>query len=82
MSNTHPQHYAQFKNEPIDIIEEWGLNFNLGNALKYIARAGHKDDMVQDLEKAVYYINYEIEKIKKCSKDNNQTTVLKEMLNI
>ena len=39
----HPQHYNVGKHEVIDVIEDWGLGFHLGNALKYIARAGHKD---------------------------------------
>jgi len=39
------------KYEAIDVIEDWNLNFNLGNAVKYISRAGHKDDIVQDLKK-------------------------------
>ena len=47
-----PDHYCFSKFEPKDVIREWGLNFNLGSAVKYIARAGRKDDIVQDLKKA------------------------------
>ena len=52
--------------EAIDVIEAWDLNFNLGNALKYIARAGLKDPKkhIEDLEKAAWYINREIKRIK------------------
>lgn len=34
----HPNHYTQGKYEPIEVIADWGLNFNLGNVIKYIAR--------------------------------------------
>ena len=63
MSNSidHPSHYADGrKYEPIAVIEDWELNFHLGNALKYIARAGRKKDMVEDLKKAMWYIKREI----------------------
>lgn len=53
----HPDHYKAGNLEVIDIIEEYGLNFHLGNAIKYILRAGRKtEDPVEDLEKAVWYI--------------------------
>lgn len=57
----HPEHYCFSKYEPKDVIREWGLNFNLGSAVKYIARAGKKDDIIQDLQKAVEFIEFEIE---------------------
>lgn len=60
----HPKHYAYSEYEPKDVIRAWGLNFNLGNAVKYVARAGRKDDIVQDLEKAKQYLDFEIEAIK------------------
>lgn len=59
-----PSHYTRGrKYEPKDVIRDWGLNFNLGSAVKYISRAGRKDDIVQDLMKAVEFINFEIEAI-------------------
>ena len=61
----HPSHYKGNKFEAIDIIEDYKLNFNLGNALKYLLRAGHKDDYVQDLKKAIWYLNREIETLSK-----------------
>ena len=57
----HPSHYCGKKYEVIDLIDDFGLNFNKGNALKYLLRAGHKDDYVQDLKKAIWYLNREIE---------------------
>ena len=68
----HPSHYADGrKYEPIDVIHDWELNFNLGNTVKYISRAGRKDDIVQDLEKAKFYLDAEIEYIKK-ERDNGE----------
>jgi hypothetical protein len=61
----HPSHYNRGKYEVIDVIEDWHLGFNLGNAIKYIGRCGHKDDPVQELEKAKWYIQREIDRIKK-----------------
>lgn len=61
----HPAHYCEGREyEPIKVIQDWGLSFCLGNALKYIARAGRKGDTVQDLEKAMQYIEFEIDRIK------------------
>lgn len=62
----HPPHYTRGKHEPIDIIEDWHLNFHLGNAVKYIARAGFKDPSrtVEDLEKARWYLDREIARLK------------------
>ena len=61
----HPSHYNMGKYEAIDVIEDWNLNFNLGNAIKYISRAGHKDDIVQDLKKSLWYIGREIQRLEK-----------------
>jgi hypothetical protein len=59
-----PLHYTEGrKYEPKDVIRDWRLNFNLGSALKYIARAGRKDDIVQDLKKAQEYLQFEIDAI-------------------
>lgn len=62
----HPSHYCEGrKYEPRLVIEDWGLNFYLGNALKYISRAGRKENHIQDLEKAKQYIDFEIERLMK-----------------
>ena len=52
----HPQHYNPGKIEVIDAIEDWQLDFNEGNVIKYIVRAKRKNDRKQDLEKALWYI--------------------------
>lgn len=58
----HPSHYTRGrKYEPKDVIRDWGLNFNLGSAVKYISRAGRKDDIIQDLKKAQEFIQFEID---------------------
>lgn len=60
----HPAHYAAGrKYEPIDVIEDWRLGFNEGNALKYISRAGRKGDRLTDLRKAAWCIEREIRRI-------------------
>lgn len=67
MSNVdHPSHYGGKDNayEAIKVIEAWKLGFCLGNAVKYISRAGKKGRAVEDLEKAVWYLNREIENLK------------------
>ena len=59
-----PAHYiAGRKYEPIDVIEDWELSFQLGNALKYISRAGRKDPRKarEDLQKAVFYLERQID---------------------
>lgn len=64
----HPKHYGGKDNqyEAIKVINAWKLNFNLGSVLKYISRAGKKDPskLVEDLEKAQFYLNNEIEEIR------------------
>lgn len=61
-----PKHYIDGRRyEPRKVIQDWGLNFNLGNAVKYLSRAGRKDDILQDLRKAKEYIDFEIEEIEK-----------------
>lgn len=68
----HPQHYISNGIESIDVIEAFDLNFRTGNSVKYILRAGRKDKnkKIQDLEKAAWYLNREIEKLKRESKEN------------
>lgn len=64
--NTTPPHY-QGSIQPIDLINSQNLNFNLGNVVKYVCRAGKKqgENILSDLEKAKDYINFEIERVKK-----------------
>lgn len=63
----HPLHYADGKIEVIDFIEDKKLGFCLGNAVKYIARAGKKDPNkeIEDLEKARWYIDRRIQELKR-----------------
>ena len=62
----HPSHYTDGKIEVIDFIDDKGLNFERGNAIKYICRAGKKypDKEIEDLEKAIWYLNREIKRLK------------------
>ena len=57
-----PTHYTDGGIETIDFIEAKGLGFNLGNAVKYISRAGKKGNRLQDLQKAQWYLAREISK--------------------
>ena len=71
----HPIHYGGATNtyEAIKVIEAWGLDkdFCLGNVIKYISRVGKKDDELQDLEKAMWYLNRKIENLKKSYAQEN-----------
>lgn len=66
-----PKHYCFSKYEPRKVIREWGLNFNLGCVIKYLARAGRKDGntILEDLLKAREYIDFEIEAIQEEEED-------------
>ena len=65
----HPNHYGGEDNtyEAIKVIDAWDLGFSLGNAIKYISRAGkkRKDTELEDLRKALWYIQHHIENIEK-----------------
>lgn len=63
----HPSHYTDGKIEVIDYIEDKGLGYHLGSALKYISRAGKKDPAkkVEDLKKAAWYLNRHINNLEK-----------------
>lgn len=61
----HPSHYGGEGNlyEAIKVIEAWELGFNLGNAIKYISRCEKKGNKLEDLKKAAWYLQHEIERI-------------------
>jgi hypothetical protein len=59
----HPAHYKVGGIETIDFIEAKKLGYNLGNVVKYITRADHKGNRKQDLEKALWYLNREIQSL-------------------
>ena len=56
-----PTYYKRGAVEVWDFIREQGLNFHLGNAIKYICRAGHKESRTEDLKKAIHYLQNELE---------------------
>jgi len=60
----HPSHYNKEGFEVIEIIEAYGLGFNLGNVLKYVLRANFKGDREEDLKKAQWYLNRELGGVK------------------
>lgn len=64
----HPNHYNIGGIEVIDFIESWSLGFSLGNAIKYIARAPYKNNELEDLKKARWYIDREIQRLEKNTK--------------
>ena len=57
----HPPHYTFGNIEVIDAIEAWGLNFHLGNVVKYLVRAPHKGKFLEDLRKARWYLDRQIQ---------------------
>jgi hypothetical protein len=63
----HPKHYNTGKFEVIDVIEDWQVDFHIGNVIKYVSRAGRKadDTEIQDLKKALWYLQRKIELLEK-----------------
>ena len=55
-----PAYYQRGSFDVWDFIRDQGLNFHLGNAIKYICRAGYKDSKIHDLEKAIHYLENEL----------------------
>jgi|TARA_B100000073_G_C23608177_1_gene523404 hypothetical protein len=55
-----PSYYQRGRIQVWDFIRDQDLNFHLGNAVKYICRAGYKDDKIKDLEKAIHYLENEL----------------------
>jgi hypothetical protein len=83
----HPPHYGGANNqyEAIKVIEAWQLDFCLGNVVKYISRAGKKDDMLQDLKKAKWYIDrkiYQIEPTKSESETISFDSLIEQLDNL
>lgn len=62
--NQPPHYKSKGGIESIDVIESFELNFHLGNAVKYILRSDKKGNKEQDLQKAIWYLNRELEKWK------------------
>ena len=61
MAHFQPAYYQRGRIEVWDFIRDQGLPFHLGNAIKYICRAGHKDSYEQDLQKAIHYLENELQ---------------------
>ena len=59
----NPSHYNVGTIEVIEVIEDWKLNFNLGNAIKYIGRCEHKNNKKEDIKKAIWYLERELKNI-------------------
>ena len=70
----HPKHYGGKDNplEVINIINHYKLNFELGNLIKYVLRADNKGNRKQDLQKALWYLEYEINKYENNARNTNQ----------
>ena len=64
MSRPDVKHYKAGAIEPIDFIASQELNFNLGNVVKYVTRCNHKGTKREDLQKAIDYINFELQSMK------------------
>ena len=58
-----PNYYQRGSIQVWDFVRDQGLNFHLGNAIKYICRAGYKDSKVEDLKKAIHYLENELHHI-------------------
>ena len=63
-----PQYYKRGSIEVWDFIRDQQLNYHLGNVIKYVCRAGYKDDPIKDLKKAIHYLENELEHV-----SNNHT---------
>ena len=70
----YPSHYTDGNIEVMDFIEDKQLNFAKGNVIKYVSRAGKKDPNkeLEDLKKAMWYLNREIERLKELQGENNE----------
>ena len=62
-----PNYYQRGSIQVWDFVRDQGLNFHLGNAIKYICRAGYKDSKVEDLKKAIHYLENELHHIQSAS---------------
>ena len=73
-----PSYYKRGKAPVWDFIRDQGLNFHLGNAIKYICRAGHKGSKEEDLEKAIVYLQNELTHVKRknLSRHNSPDTIV------
>jgi hypothetical protein len=59
--SSHPSHYSRYDPQPIEVIEAWGLDYHLGNVIKYVVRAEEKGTEIRDLQKAMWYLKRKIQ---------------------
>ena len=69
----HPAHYTMGGIEVIDAIEAWSLGFHLGNVVKYVARSEHKGSQLEDLRKARWYLDREIQRLQRAAERAKET---------
>ena len=80
-TNDHgPKYYRRGSIQVWDFIREQELNFHLGNVIKYVCRAGHKYDDIDDLEKAIHYLQNEVEfrtsqRVQECIRSEELTDI-------
>ena len=67
----HPQHYTFGKIEVLDAIEDWQLDYHQGNIVKYIVRSDYKDNRLQDLKKAKFYLDRYIKLVEESENGND-----------
>ncbi len=77
-SDYGPGYYRRGSIQPWSFIRDQELNFHLGNVIKYVCRAGHKYDDIEDLEKAIHYLQNEVEfrtsqRVQECIRSNEHT---------
>lgn len=71
VANKGPRYYQRGPIDTWDFIRQQQLGFHLGNVIKYVCRAGHKDDNgIEDLEKAIHYLENEIENRREAQPDS------------
>jgi len=75
-----PQYYRRGSIQVWDFIRDQELNFHLGNVIKYVCRAGHKYDDIDDLEKAIHYLQNEVEfrtsqRVQECIRSEELTDI-------
>ena len=74
-----PRYYNRGSIEVWDFIRDQNLNYHLGNAIKYICRAGYKDDSISDLNKAIHYLTNERDYLLKESKRVQECVLPREL---
>jgi len=79
-SSYGPTHYKRGSIEPWDFIRDQSLNYHLGNAIKYIVRAGYKDSKIDDLKKAIHYLQNELDHTPTASKEIQEKLSSQEQL--